>query len=138
MITFEKAMDLVELELKDSGLEIGNVLDDGEYFIFGYTNDVDLSPIGVNKETGQLGEYFPPAHRRSCQPFKQFPIKYPQLHRKRLYERYIASDRVCAWIVLLFLLGKSGNNGFRLICSAVAMPPICHPPKPPPCIPPPP
>ena len=26
MITFEKAMDLVELELKDSGLEIGNVL----------------------------------------------------------------------------------------------------------------
>ena len=62
MITFEKAMDLVELELKDSGLEIGNVLDDGEYFIFGYTNDVDLPPIGVNKETGQLDEYFPPAH----------------------------------------------------------------------------
>ena len=62
MITFEKAMDLVELELKDSGLEIRNVLDDGEYFIFGYTNDVDLSPIGVNKETGQLDEYFPPAH----------------------------------------------------------------------------
>lgn len=62
MITFEKAMDLVELELKDSGLEIGKVLDDGEYFIFGYTNDVDLSPIGVNKETGQLDEYFPPAH----------------------------------------------------------------------------
>lgn len=62
MITFEKAMDLVELELKDSGLEIGKALDDGEYFIFGYTNDVDLSPIGVNKETGQLDEYFPPAH----------------------------------------------------------------------------
>lgn len=62
MITFEKAVDLVELELKDSGLKIGNVLDDGEYFIFGYTNDVDLSPIGVNKETGQLDEYFPPAH----------------------------------------------------------------------------
>lgn len=68
MITFEKAMDLVELELKDSGLEIGNVLDDGEYFIFGYTNDVDLSPIGVNKETGQLGEYFIQHTRRSCQP----------------------------------------------------------------------
>ena len=62
MITFEKAMDMVELELKDSGLEIGNVLDDGEYFIFGYANDVDLSPIGVNKKTGQLDEYFPPAH----------------------------------------------------------------------------
>ena len=45
MITFEKAMDMVELELKDSGLEIGNVLDDGEYFIFGYANDVDLSPL---------------------------------------------------------------------------------------------
>lgn len=62
MISFEEAMDKVEKELDGSGLEVGNVLDDGEFFIFGYKGEADIAPIGVNKETGELEDYFPPAH----------------------------------------------------------------------------
>lgn len=61
-MTLETAKEKAEQRLKGSGLNIGSILDDGEYFIFGYDQEVDISPIGVNQESGEVIEYFPPEH----------------------------------------------------------------------------
>lgn len=62
MISFEKAKEQAEAYAKVSGFSIGEALDDGEFFIFSYNKNVDISPIGVNKETGETSDYFPPEH----------------------------------------------------------------------------
>lgn len=36
--------------------------DDGEFFIFDFVGDDDLSPIAVNKKTGIVDVYFPFDH----------------------------------------------------------------------------
>lgn len=62
MIKFEDAKKKAQEAMKDMDLKVGSAMDDGEYFIFGYSEEVDLSPIGVNKETGEVIDYFPPEH----------------------------------------------------------------------------
>jgi uncharacterized FlaG/YvyC family protein len=55
----KKAQDYI----KETGLKFDNhVLDDGEFFIFGYDEEVEQSPVAVNKETGEVIVYFPPDH----------------------------------------------------------------------------
>ena len=36
-----------------------NVLDDGKFYVFDYAEELDVSPIGINKTTGEIIEYFP-------------------------------------------------------------------------------
>ncbi len=60
MIGFESAKKKAEAYAEPLG--IGEALDDGEYFIFSYTKDVDVSPVGVHKESGEVIDYFPPEH----------------------------------------------------------------------------
>jgi uncharacterized FlaG/YvyC family protein len=58
-IAKKKAQDYI----KETGLKLDNhVLDDGEFFIFGYDEEVDHPPVAVNKETGEVIVYFPPDH----------------------------------------------------------------------------
>lgn len=47
---------------KSTALKLGRMSQDNSYYIFGYAEEVDISPIGVNKETGEVIEYFPPDH----------------------------------------------------------------------------
>ena len=62
MITLEEAKKKVEQVLNNTDLHIGEIMDDGQYFIFGYVEEVDISPIGVDKNTGEVANYFPPDH----------------------------------------------------------------------------
>lgn len=62
MIAFEDAKKKAQDIMKDMGLKSGSVMDDGEFYIFGYSEEVDISPIGVNKNTGEVIDYFPPEH----------------------------------------------------------------------------
>lgn len=62
MMTLADAKKKAEEHFKESGLNIGSIMDDGKYFIFGYDEEVDISPLGVNKNTGEVIEYFPPDH----------------------------------------------------------------------------
>lgn len=61
-MTLAEAKQKVEGHFKEMGLNIGSIMDDGKYFIFGYDEEVDISPVGVNKGTGEVIEYFPPDH----------------------------------------------------------------------------
>lgn len=61
-MTIKEAREKVKKTFEASGLNIGSVLDDGEYFIFGYVEEVDIAPLGVNKDTGEVIEYFPFDH----------------------------------------------------------------------------
>lgn len=55
----EKAKDTIkELNI----LLAETVLDDGEYYIFSSADEVEEVMIGVNKETGEVIDYFPPKH----------------------------------------------------------------------------
>lgn len=71
MITVSEAREKVEKTLEKSGLNIGSILDDGQYFIFGYAEEVDISPLGVDKDTGEVIEYFPPDHFEKFQNAKE-------------------------------------------------------------------
>ena len=63
MISLEEAKRRAEQELRSTDLHIdGGALDDGQFYIFGYAEKVDISPIGVNKDTGEVIQYFPPEH----------------------------------------------------------------------------
>ncbi|MBQ2679419.1 MAG: hypothetical protein IJF98_04395 [Firmicutes bacterium] len=46
----------------DRDLKCENYFDDGEYYVFGYGDSRDICPVGVNKKTGEAGEYFPWEH----------------------------------------------------------------------------
>ena len=62
-MTIKEAKRKAEESVKNEGLHISStVLDDGEYFIFGYTEEIDISPVAVNKHTGEIEDYFPPDH----------------------------------------------------------------------------
>lgn len=62
MISYEKAKEKAKDYAEKAGFGIGGALDDGEFFIFEYSKDVDVSPIGVNKKSGETLDYFPPDH----------------------------------------------------------------------------
>lgn len=63
MMTVKEARQKAEESIMTSGLHIGGaVLDDGEYFIFGYAEEPDLPPVGIRKDTGEAEDYFPPDH----------------------------------------------------------------------------
>ena len=62
MINVKEAKKKAQEYIEDTDLKIGDCMDDGEYFIFGFTEEVDFSPIGVNKKTGEVIDYFPPDH----------------------------------------------------------------------------
>ena len=38
------------------------VLDDGQYYIFSSADEIEDVMIGVDKETGEVIDYFPPKH----------------------------------------------------------------------------
>lgn len=62
-MTIEKAKQKAQEAALESGLHLAlSALDDGEYFIFGYDEEVDLPPIAVNQKTGEIEDYFPPSH----------------------------------------------------------------------------
>lgn len=61
-MTVSEVRRSVEPKFDELGLNIGSILDDGEFYIFCYREDVDISPIGVNKITGEIIMYFPPDH----------------------------------------------------------------------------
>lgn len=61
-MTVSEAREKVEKIFKSSGLNIGSILDDGKYFVFGYAEEVDVAPFGVDKSTGEVIDYFPPDH----------------------------------------------------------------------------
>lgn len=62
-MTVESAKCKAQESIKETGLHVSSVaLDDGEYFIFGYDEEVDLPPIAVNQKTGEIEDYFPPDH----------------------------------------------------------------------------
>lgn len=58
----KEAVTKAKGEIEKLGLNIGTAMDDGEYYIFSYIEEVDISPIGVNKTTGEIIPYFPPEH----------------------------------------------------------------------------
>lgn len=60
MITIKNARK--KAEEYASGMKLEKALDDGEYFIFSYDEEVDEPPVCVNKETGEVDDYFPPDH----------------------------------------------------------------------------
>lgn len=62
MITIAEARKKAEESVKGTGLHLGKAMDDGEYFIFGYKEEADIPPVGVNKESGEVETYFPPDH----------------------------------------------------------------------------
>ena len=55
----EKAEDAI-MELKIPLSE--TVLDDGQYYIFSSADEIEDVMIGVDKETGEVIDYFPPKH----------------------------------------------------------------------------
>jgi len=55
----EKAEDAIR-ELKIPLSE--TVLDDGQYYIFSSADEIEDVMIGVDKETGEVIDYFPPKH----------------------------------------------------------------------------
>lgn len=64
MINLKEATKIAErVAQKEIGENIGgSVLDDGEYFIFDYEDEVDIDPLAVSKETGKCIVYDPTEH----------------------------------------------------------------------------
>ncbi len=51
-----KTADKLDIRLAET------VLDDGKYYIFSSADETEEAMIGVNKETGEVIDYFPPEH----------------------------------------------------------------------------
>ncbi len=63
MVDIREAYKTAKAEIESEHLHIAKeIYDDGEYFIFGYKEDIDIDPVGVNKKTGELITYYPPDH----------------------------------------------------------------------------
>ena len=58
-----KAWEKAKASEKQFNIEIKKMAwDDGKYFIFAVAGNYDISPLGVNKETGDVDIYFPFDH----------------------------------------------------------------------------
>ena len=59
----KQAWDIVQKAAKEDGVKVRKkAWDDGEFFIFDYVEDLDISPLAVNKHTGEVNVYFSPDH----------------------------------------------------------------------------
>ena len=58
-----QAWDIVKKVAKKDGVKIKKkAWDDGKYYIFAYAEDLDSSPLAVDKESGDVVVYFFPDH----------------------------------------------------------------------------
>ncbi len=61
-MTFSEAKEKAQEAVSEMGLNIGSALDDGKYYIFGYEEEADIPPVGIDKATGEVIFYHPPDH----------------------------------------------------------------------------
>ena len=58
-----KAWELVKKAADEDGVKVKKkAWDDGNYYIFDYAEDLDISPLAVDKVTGEVIIYFLPEH----------------------------------------------------------------------------
>lgn len=58
-----QAWELVKQAAKEDNVKVKKkAWDDGKYYIFDYAEDLDISPLAVDKNTGEVVIYFLPDH----------------------------------------------------------------------------